>query len=227
MDIEEFKKLKVGDKVKIVDRRVGYGWSSSGKMDKWLGKIMTIRTPFDGICVQMEEDVGEPQALESWCWYPRMIDCKVDEIDCKVVEPATIEMHIIRGNKTIVRLSNGKVGIARCNPQDSFDVYEGLRIAAARAYGREPFADREDTSETVEVRRVKRLAEAGEYVEIVNPDGISRQAGLERGQIRQVCKLSVMNRMQYVRLFPHDNITLIQISPNEYVVLENYTGGEV
>ena len=187
MDIKEFEKLKVGDKVKIVDEKTGKAWSPTGKMDRWLGKIMTIRDIARSGTVRMREDVDECGG-GSWYWYPHMIDCKVDE-------PATIEMHIIRGNKTVVRLSNGKVGIARCNPQDSFDVYEGLRIATARAYGKEPFADREDTSETVEVRRVKRLAEAGEYVEIVNPDGISREAGLKKGQIRRVCKLIFMNGM--------------------------------
>lgn len=216
MDIKEFKKLKVGDKVKIVDEKTGKAWSPSGNMDRWLGKIMTIRDIAGFGTVRMREDVGE-YGGNGWYWYPHMIDCKVDE-------PATIEMHIIRGNKTIVRLSNGKVGIARCNPQDSFDVYEGLRIATARAYGKEPFADREDTSETVEVRRVKRLAEAGEYVEIVNPDDISIEAGLKKGQIRRVC---IIDEARYVSLLPDDCISLVLVVPNEYVVLENYTGGEV
>lgn len=216
MDIKEIKKLKVGDKVKIVDEKTGKAWSPSGKMDRWLGKIMTIRDIAGSGIVRMREDVGE-YGGGGWYWYPHMIDCKVDE-------PATIEMHIIRGNKTIVRLSNGKVGIARCNPQDSFDVYEGLRIAAARAYGKEPFADREDATESVQVRRVRRFAEAGEYVEIVNPDKLSIQAGLKRGQIRRV---GVMDRSRYVSLLPRNDVTLVRIGVSEYVVLENYTGKEV
>lgn len=216
MDIEEFKKLKVGDKVKIVDEKTGIGWNTHGKMDRWLGKIMTIRDIAGSGNVRMREDVGE-YGGGGWYWHPHMIDCKVDE-------PATIEMHIIRGNKTIVRLSNGKVGIARCNPQDSFDVYEGLRIAAARAYGKEPFADREDATESVQVRRVRRFAEAGEYVEIVNPDKLSIQAGLKRGQIRRV---GVMDGSRYVSLLPRNDVTLVRIGVSEYVVLENYTGKEV
>lgn len=51
----------------------------------------------------------------------------------------TITEHIIRGNKTIVKLSNGKVGKARCHPDDEFDIYEGLRIATARAFGKDAF----------------------------------------------------------------------------------------
>ena len=214
MDRKEFEKLKVGDKVKIVDKRTGTGWNPSGEMDKWLGKIMTIR---DNLCeyVKMREDYDE--GYDGWCWSSHMIDCKVGDL-------ATIEMHIIRGNKTVVRLSNGKVGIAKCNPQDTFDVYEGLRIATARAYGKEPFADREDAAESVQVCRVKRLAEAGEYVEIVKPDDISIEAGLKKGQIRRV---GIIDGARYVRLLPDDGISLVLVVSDEYVVLENYTGDEV
>ena len=35
-------KYNVGDKVKIVDERV-FGFPTSGEMDKWLGRFMTIR----------------------------------------------------------------------------------------------------------------------------------------------------------------------------------------
>lgn len=213
MDIKEFKKLRVGDKVKIVDKPVGSYWNLVGGMDKWLGKTMTMLHIIGGVCVKMKEDP------EGWYWYPHMIDCKVDE-------PATIEMHIIRGNKTIVRLSNGKVGIARCNPQDSFDVYEGLRIATARAYGKEPFADREDATETVEVRRVRRFAQAGEYVEVVNPDEVSTAAGLRMGQIRRVCIFGLTGS-SFVNKHPDDPNEKVLVSPSEYVVLENYDGTEV
>lgn len=219
MDIKEFKKLKVGDKVKIVDKKTDGYWSVGGEMDRWLGKTMTIRTIVEPGVALMYED--------GWYWHPDMIDCKIDE-------PATIEMHIVRGNKTVVRLSNGKVGIARCNPQDSFDVYEGLRIAAARAYGKEPFADREDaaectedTAECAKVRRVKRSAEAGEYVEIVKPDVFSTEVGLKKGQIRRVYRLSFTERTRYVGTLPGVGTTLALIAPDEYVVLENYTGDEV
>lgn len=225
MDIKEFEKLKVGDKVKIVDKRTGTGWNPRGKMDKWLGKIMTIRDVEPYGLVKMREDAAENN--DGWWWSSHMIDCKVDEL-------ATIEMHIIRGNKTVVRLSNGKVGVAKCDPQDSFDVYEGLRIAAARAYEKEPFADREDTSECAKdtaeyakVRRVKRCAEAGEYVEIVKPDVFSTEVGLKKGQIRRVYRLSFTEGTRYVGTLPGVGTTLALIAPDEYVVLENYTGDEV
>lgn len=35
----------------------------------------------------------------------------------------------IEGNKTIVTTKDGKVGVARCNPEDTFDIVEGIRVA--------------------------------------------------------------------------------------------------
>lgn len=35
----------------------------------------------------------------------------------------------IEGNKTTVTTKDGKVGVARCNPEDRFDVAEGIRVA--------------------------------------------------------------------------------------------------
>lgn len=52
----------------------------------------------------------------------------------------TIAEHIITDNKTVIKLSNGRVGIARCNPEDEFNVLTGTEIALKRAYGIEPFS---------------------------------------------------------------------------------------
>ena len=48
-------KYKVGDKVRIVSDKSGGNWNPSGKMDKWLGKVMTIRG-IRGDSYMMEED---------------------------------------------------------------------------------------------------------------------------------------------------------------------------
>lgn len=127
MKRKDFKKLKPGDKVRIVSEKTGAQWNILGLMDKWLGKIMTVRKNFGNI-VLMKEDAKEYDG--GWRWHPEMIDCVVSE-------PVVTE-HLVRGNKTIVKLSNGKVGIARCNPTDKFDMYTGTALALARAYGVEP-----------------------------------------------------------------------------------------
>lgn len=79
MTLEEFKELKPGDKVKIINTPVSYTNNGVPAMNKWCGHIMTVResaktdkgSPF----IRMEEDIEFP--FDGWCWYPWMIDKKV------------------------------------------------------------------------------------------------------------------------------------------------------
>lgn len=63
--------LRVGDKVKIVDKwREGCRQNFSGKMDHWLGEIMTVRKIcFDATIpyVKMNEDAREFR--NGWKWF--------------------------------------------------------------------------------------------------------------------------------------------------------------
>lgn len=70
-------KYKVGDKVRIVPKRVGDTWNKKGRMDKWLGKVMTI----DDMGIdfyKMKEDKGE-YCGEGWFWYEHMIEGLAEE----------------------------------------------------------------------------------------------------------------------------------------------------
>lgn len=119
-------KFKVGDKVKLkkdlVVGEVYGGLIYSSDIDKT--KIYTLLFEDDDGTYKIRTEKG-------FRWVtPEMIEYAEDTAP-------TITEHLVRGNKTIVKLSNGKVGIAKCSPEDKFDVYEGLRVATARAYGRE------------------------------------------------------------------------------------------
>lgn len=70
---EEFKSLKPGDKVRIVEKAEGTDWNSEGRMKKWLGTVMTVREHLTGKVVQMEEDIEDINYLKGWHWYPHMI----------------------------------------------------------------------------------------------------------------------------------------------------------
>lgn len=76
MNIEDFDMLRPGDKVRIVSKKTGEQWNRLGLMDKWLGKIMTVRENLGNI-VLMEEDINEYD--DGWRWHPEMIDCVVDK----------------------------------------------------------------------------------------------------------------------------------------------------
>lgn len=70
---EESMKYKVGDKVRIIDKRNSL-MNCQGKMDCWLGKIMTIEKVYDeDRCYRMKEDG------QLWFWYEGMIVGKVEE----------------------------------------------------------------------------------------------------------------------------------------------------
>ena len=76
--------LHYGDKVRIVSKWNKHGTqNSAGRMDKWLGQIMTVdRIHTDYGYVSMREDCGEREAgdaEEGWAWFPDLIDCVVSE----------------------------------------------------------------------------------------------------------------------------------------------------
>ena len=128
---------KVGDKVRIVDHRTG-PMNNFGKMDKWLGKVMTIRE-----CLLsgywMEEDYGENIGY-GWCWDDDMIS--------GLAEPEreyTVELRF-DGMITTAALKRGgrdvKTAEARCNPQDTYSRAEGARVAVERLFDKKRKEDK-------------------------------------------------------------------------------------
>ena len=123
-------KYKCGDKVRIVDHRTG-PMNNFGKMDKWLGKVMTIRE-----CLLsgywMEEDYGENIGY-GWCWDDDMISGLAEPGR----EPCTVELRF-DGMITTATLKRGgrdvKTAEARCNPKDTYSRAEGARVAVERLF---------------------------------------------------------------------------------------------
>lgn len=126
-------KYKVGDKVRIVDYRTG-NMNPFGKMDKWLGKVMTIiKSGINGYGVYycMEEDRYD--FLGHWCWYEDMIAGLAEPER----EPCTVELRF-DGMITTATLKRGgrdvKTAEARCNPKDTYSRAEGARVAVERLF---------------------------------------------------------------------------------------------
>jgi len=123
-------KYKVGDKVRIVDSRTDR-MNYFGRMDKWLGKVMTIRE-----CLLsgywMEEDFGENIGF-GWLWDDDMISGLVEPGR----EPCTVELRF-DGMITTATLKRGgrdvKTAEARCNPKDTYSRAEGARVAVERLF---------------------------------------------------------------------------------------------
>lgn len=222
MDIKEFCKLKVGDKVRIVSEKTSNGWNSYGLMDKWLGKVMTVRgTSWIGN-VKMVEDKNEGIYGTGWEWAADMIECKVTDTE---PQPTIVE-HLIKGNKVIVKLSNGKVGVAACSPEDKFDICEGLKLAIDRAYGKVPGFKKDKKKEPKntepKVKEVNRSAKVGEWIKIVKP--YDTKGKYKKGDVLKVINTAWSEdaRTEYDGIGNVGRKGFNYINRDEYVVLENY-----
>lgn len=123
-------KYKVGDKVRIVDHRT-YNMNPYGKMNKWLGKVMTIRG-LSSFGYWMEEDYGEYLG-DGWMWDDSMISGLAEPER----EPCTVGLRF-DGMITTATLKRGgrdvKTAEARCNPEDTYSRAEGARVAVERLF---------------------------------------------------------------------------------------------
>ena len=93
-------RFEVGDKV-IVARK-GTTWNTNGKMDKWLGRVMTIGYK-DEDSYQMEEDQNENDG-DGWWWSDEDL------------EPAEFSVQVTKcGNKMIAKnLITGGTAEVKC-----------------------------------------------------------------------------------------------------------------
>lgn len=123
-------KYKVGDKVWIVDHRTD-NMNHFGEMDKWLGKVMTIRDlSLSGYW--MEEDSGENIGF-GWYWDDSMISGLAEPAR----EPCTVELRFDGMITTATLKRSGrdvKTAEARCNPKDTYSRAEGARAAVERLF---------------------------------------------------------------------------------------------
>ena len=71
---------KIGDKVRIATKKlIPEYWNEEGKMDKWMGKVMTIKEIFLSTpAYRMLEDEGENFG-RGWLWYDNMIEGLADD----------------------------------------------------------------------------------------------------------------------------------------------------
>ena len=121
-------KYKVGDKVRIVSEwGEGCHQSPDGKMDKWLGKVMTIiSVDCNRECYKMKEDESEQYGY-GWYWYENSIE----GLACENKIVITTD-----GTETLARLYDGnkiiKTATAKCSPADKFSFETGAKIAFER-----------------------------------------------------------------------------------------------
>ncbi len=128
---ENKMKYKVGDKVRIVSKwGKGCCQNQKGKMDKWLGKVMTVRYVGEWF-YQMVEDRKE-NIGDGWRWY----EDSIEGLACENKIVITTD-----GSETLARLYGGnkviKTATAKCSPADKFSFETGAKIAFERLFDSE------------------------------------------------------------------------------------------
>lgn len=91
-------RFNVGDKV-IVARRGGT-WNVDGEMDKWLGKIMTVRYKED-YSYQMEEDKNENG--DGWWWNDEDLEPAEYVVELMKLGDKMVAKNLVSGEKAEVK----------------------------------------------------------------------------------------------------------------------------
>lgn len=109
-----------------------------------------------------------------------------------------------------------KTAIARRNPADKFDWRKGAELAFERLWNSQRKAERE-AEKKPEVRAVKRYANPGEYIKIVDAESANDE-NYHDGDILLVTEYYEGERNGWVMA----KGASVVIDPHEYVVLEGY-----
>ena len=124
-------KYKVGDKVRIVSKwGEGCCQNPNRKMDKWLGKVMTVR--YAGITLYRMVEDTEDNEWGGWVWTENCIAGLACENKIVITSD---------GEKTLARLYDGnkviKTATAKCSHDDKFSFETGAKIAFERLFDSE------------------------------------------------------------------------------------------
>lgn len=131
------EKYKVGDKVRIVSERTAEHWNP--KMDKWLGRVMTIRRDEVDYLTRehsgyrMEEDQSE--WISGWYWWDDMIAGLSNPDRSSLIVEIQFDGNTTRA--TLIKDGREvKSAEARCSPEDTFDRGEGAKVAVNRLFAK-------------------------------------------------------------------------------------------
>ena len=127
-------KHKVWDMMRIVDHRT-FLMNGFGEMDKWPGKVMTIRSvSYSSPVYRKEEDFVE-YGGRGWMWDDSMIAGLVNPDRSSLIVEISFD-----GNTTRAALIKDgrevKSAEARCSPSDTFDRGEGAKVAVNRLFAK-------------------------------------------------------------------------------------------
>ena len=156
-------KFKVGDIIKA-NKESNSEYSITNQENNWTGKIMSVRK-YGEILVK----TLMPKEYEGR-------EYTVEEKYFDLVENKQNITHIVKKNTVIVKLRDGRKGVAKCSPDDKSNLAFGTALAVARAYG-DKETEAKLLAEPVEPVKEKPTFKVGELVRIRQWDDMVKEFG--------------------------------------------------
>ena len=145
-------KFKVGDIIKA-NKKSNYKYLLTNQKRNWTGKVTSEEE--NGLIyvktLTPEEYKGDMYTVDERYFDP--------------VEDKQNITHIVNKNDVIVKLDDGRKGVAKCSPDDKFNLAFGTALAVARAYG-DKETEAKLLSEPSEPVKEKPTFKVGELVRI-------------------------------------------------------------
>ena len=114
-------KFKVGDIIKA-NKESNSEYGITNQERNWTGKVLKIE---NGL-IYAESITPKCDKGEKYHVLEKYFD---------LVQNNQIQRHIVNKNTAVVILQDGRKGIAKCSPDDKFNLAFGTALAVARAYG--------------------------------------------------------------------------------------------
>ena len=158
-------KFTVGDIIRAnEDSNERYGVTT--QKNGWTGKVTSVKKN-GGISVK----TLTPEECEGRVF-------EVDERYFYLVEDEQNITHIVNKNTVIVKLRDGRKGIAKCSPDDKFNLAFGTALAVARAYG-DKETEAKLLAEPSEPVKEEPKFKVGELVRIRQWDDMAEELGTD------------------------------------------------
>ena len=170
-------KFKVGDIIKANKESNGV-YCYTNQERNWTGKVLSIE---NGL-IYAETITPTCDRGETYHLLEKYFD---------LVENKQNITHIVNKNIVIVKLGDGRKGIAKCSPDDKFNLAFGTALAVARAYG-DKETEAKLLAEPSEPVKEKPTFKVGELVRIRQWDDMVKEFGTRStGSVNCKCHFTV------------------------------------
>lgn len=170
-------KFKVGDIIKA-NKESNERYGVTVQKNGWTGKVTSVKKNGDISVKTLTPKEYEGRVFE------------VDERYFDLVEYTQNMLRIVNKNAVIVKLGDGRKGIAKCSPDDKFNLAFGTALAVARAYG-DKETEAKLLAEPSEPVKEEPKFKIGELVRIRQWDDMAEEFGISCGVIVCQCIFTV------------------------------------